>query len=360
MPPSLITLEASIAGRRRLQSGSIEITVIVATSDGDGNSIDLEQLNQVVSAVDDTALATSFGKVMGVPVTVISQPPVIGTTEIEVPFLCPKGKWCTAGLVVDCPLGTYNPLENQDFATACLLCPPNSVTSEISSTSREQCVCIDGYYDANSSRAIDSELLRVSTDGGEPISMIAAVVNCLECPIGTDCGTASTLEELPLLTGFYRLDTTTVDVRECPDARKNCSTNFGTSECHSTSGCRGGAAKPCAQGLIGTYCQLCNRTDGALMSYSPASDDKVASCTPCGDVGTTIGLGFAALAFLILLVLVFYLIMRKLPACFVKHLTYFNSAFTPKNKLKVRAQRQRRSPRVATRTKPLRSLHAGR
>ena len=160
-----------------------------------------------------------------------------------------------AGLVVDCPLGTYNPLENQDFATACLLCPLNSVTLETNSTERAACVCMEGFYDANASTAIDPELLRISTEEGEPMSMVAAVVECVECPVGTSCGQASTLEELPLLTGYYRLDTMTVDVRECPDARKNCSTNFGTTQCQSTSGCQGGKGNPCAPGLQGTYCE---------------------------------------------------------------------------------------------------------
>ena len=88
------TGEASVA----LRSGGIEITVTIATADSEGNSVDLEQIQQAVAAVDDTALATSFGEVMGVPVAVASQPPVVATAAIEVPFLCPAGKWCTAGV----------------------------------------------------------------------------------------------------------------------------------------------------------------------------------------------------------------------------------------------------------------------
>ena len=88
------------------------------------------------------------------PVTVFSEPPTVGTADIEVPFECPKGKWCTvsapphallhhaasiaspapcslpallarcqAGLIVDCTAGTYNPLEGSDLGTACKPCP---------------------------------------------------------------------------------------------------------------------------------------------------------------------------------------------------------------------------------------------
>ena len=59
--------------------------------------------------------------------------------------------------------------------------------------------------------------------------MIAAVVDCQVCPVGTDCDEiGATLEALPLLPGYFRLDMTTDDVQTCPDARANC--------CHGTRG----------------------------------------------------------------------------------------------------------------------------
>ena len=125
--PSLITLEASVLSRRAraLQSGGLELTVTIATTDGSGNTIDLATLEQNVAAVDDTVLASTISAVAVAaglpPVIVTSHPAVTSTVRVTVPFACPRGKWCTAGLVVDCPIGTYNPLENQDFATACIL-----------------------------------------------------------------------------------------------------------------------------------------------------------------------------------------------------------------------------------------------
>ena len=154
--PSLITLEAAAARRRALQSGGLQLTITIATTDGSGNSVDLATLEQSVAAVDDTALAATINTVTVAaglpPVTVVSQPPVTSTVRVTVPFSCPAGKWCTAGLVVDCPLGTYNPLEDQDFATACVMCPLNSYTLETNSTSRAACVCDCLLYTSPSPR----------------------------------------------------------------------------------------------------------------------------------------------------------------------------------------------------------------
>ena len=127
-------------------------------------------------------------------------------------------------------------------------------------------------------------------------------------------------------------------MRECPDARKNCSTNFGTAECESTSGCQGGTGFPCAPGLTGTYCELCERPGGILMSYRAASDKAVAHCSECGDNRTTtILFGLGAMGALAVFVAIFLFIMSHLPKTVIKRIKYFNSTFTPKNKLKVRA-----------------------
>ena len=91
---------------------------------------------------------------------------------------------------------------------------------------------------------------------------------------------ADRLEHLPLLAGYYRLENTTVDVRVCPDATKNCSTSFGKAECVSASGCQGGVANPCAPTLRGTYCALCDKSNlepGQSVFYRKASEANVAT-----------------------------------------------------------------------------------
>ena len=56
--------------------------------------------------IDDTVLSTTIGAVTGTAVYVVSQPPVSTSVTVTVPFACPRGQWCTAGLVVDCPVGS--------------------------------------------------------------------------------------------------------------------------------------------------------------------------------------------------------------------------------------------------------------
>jgi len=242
--PSLITLEASAARRlraRALQSSGLELTITIATSDGSGNEVDISTIESAAAAVDATMLATTISEVTVAaglpPVTVTALAvPERASAAIEVPFSCPRGKWCTAGLVVDCPLGTYNPLEDQDFATACVMCPLNSYTLQTNSTSRADCTCDAEFYDANASMAVDQDLIDAMIAAGpsavypDPVTMMADVIDCQLCPVGTHCEEGETLEGLPLERGFYRVGDDSTDVRKCPDADANCSTTFGSDE----------------------------------------------------------------------------------------------------------------------------------
>ena len=145
-----ITLSNPCARRQRqLQSSpSITFTMYVATTgtsaDGTALSTPVADLLAAVQNVDDAALGSSIGSVLGVSVSVSSQTPTQGVVTQTVSFTCPKGKWCTAGLVVDCTSGTYNPLEGQEVGTACLACPEFS-TSPAASTAVSDCVCEAGF-----------------------------------------------------------------------------------------------------------------------------------------------------------------------------------------------------------------------
>jgi len=343
--PALITLEASarrLRTRRALQSGSggLTLTITIATTDGAGNSVDMDTLTQAVVAVDDTSLATTIGNVTGTTVTVVSQPVEVSTVKVTVAFACPAGSWCTAGLVVPCPDGSYNPLEDQDFATSCVLCPANANTIGAASTSRSSCVCGVEYYDANASQAVDDALIASQTNAGlEPTSLVADVVDCQECPVGTNCDKlGSTIGMLPIARGYYRIDNTTIDVRECPDARANCSTTFGTAVCTTTSGCQGGMGAPeqsCAPGLHGVYCLLCDRS-GSNVYYKAASDTAVAHCEECGDtLAQTVLLYSGVAVALVLLLALAFAIQNRLTSATRMRLAGLNATFTPRNKLKI-------------------------
>ena len=70
--------------------------------------------------------------------------PVGGSVgEGGTPMTCPRGHWCTAGLVVACPPNTYNPNEGSSFATSCLACPAGTA-SPAASTSAADCLAGPG------------------------------------------------------------------------------------------------------------------------------------------------------------------------------------------------------------------------
>lgn len=89
--PSLMTLEAA--------PGSVQLRITIAATNGTGTSIDLDVLEQAVSAVSDATLTTLFGNVVNSSVTVASAPTIRASIDITVPYAIPKGKWATAGQV---------------------------------------------------------------------------------------------------------------------------------------------------------------------------------------------------------------------------------------------------------------------
>ena len=129
---ALITLSNPCALRRRraLQSSGLPITITIATTataaDGSTVSAPIADLMSNIEAVDDASLGSSLSSALSTAVTVTSAPPTQATATATVSLECPRGKWCTAGLVVPCPFGSYNDKTGQDFATACKLCAANS------------------------------------------------------------------------------------------------------------------------------------------------------------------------------------------------------------------------------------------
>ena len=128
------------------------------------------------------------------------------------PLLC-----STAGLVVRCERGFYNPNINAADQTACISCPPHSTTEGEASTGLHQCRCDSGYYD----------------DGNDG-------VHCVVCMLGALCDDSGiTLRSLPLLPGWWRSHLSSEDVRQCPDGTRD------------SSGCTGGTGQGCKEHLTG-------------------------------------------------------------------------------------------------------------
>ena len=179
--PALISFPNPCGAARRRALAALTFTITIATegtaADGTPVTAAVGELLTAVQAVDDTALAGSLGTALGTTVTVSTQPPAQATVEKTVKFTCPKGKWCTAGLIVDCTAGTYNPLEGSDLGTACVPCPEFS-TSPIASTSVDDCICQDGFIQS----VLADGTARCECDAGKEIMN---GVRCDSCTSGT-------------------------------------------------------------------------------------------------------------------------------------------------------------------------------
>ena len=182
------------------------------------------------------------------------------TKEIQV--TCPRGFYCSAGIVTPCPADTYGTEVDAYFAGNCTLCPENAVTDQTGATSFEMCKCSRSYYMA----------------GTSPPN-----AQCVRCPLpGTACTDQGvTLDSLPLEHGYWRPGYSSLDVRPCPDQSEG-----------NTSACGGGVAL-CKAGLnlTGVYCRTCLEED----TYFKAS-----SCSPCGPLVENWSVTFAGLALLVL------------------------------------------------------------
>ena len=181
---------------------------------------------------------------------------------------CPEGFWCSSGRLIDCPINTFNDRAGATDQSACTACPPNSVSPQ-GSTSPADCRCAVGYYDA---------------DVG------IEAVSCMMCPVGSNCEvTGLSRASLPLVTGYWRVNASSVNLLRCPDASDD------------DSACIGGNHDLCKPWTAGPYCRLCNVTDGSRY-YSTESS----ACLPCtgGTTAVTIvGIVGVVLALLLLLAL---------------------------------------------------------
>jgi len=264
--------------------------------------------------------------------------------------------YATAGNGVSCQPCSPGQIASSAGSLFCSMCPAGSFTSSSASYTcteaqagfyagagaTQEMPCAEGRYadttgraDPQCSGACDDGYVCPSGSRSPTETSIAPAceatyylsnASCFECPLGTTCARGSTLQNLPLLRGYFRLDNTSTDVRLCPDASGNTL---------NTSGCVGGAGNPCAESIApySVYCELCE-SDGVY--YSAASESEPAACKPCaGNVGATFGLIFAALAVFALLAILARLASRKMPPNIRSRLVSFNSNFSLANKLKI-------------------------
>ena len=166
------------------------------------------------------------------------------------------GAWCSAGILIPCPMNSYNNLTSRSDQGACTACPDDAV-APVGSSSFDACLCEVGFY-------LDAE------------------AECQTCPLpGTSCNeSGTTLETLPLAQGFWRPpNASSLDVRQCPDYDEAGG---------DASGC-GGHVSPCKadRDLAGVYCRTCTNAS----TYYVSSECR--PCDPLVERWIAVGLGVA-------------------------------------------------------------------
>ena len=226
--------------RRGRKLALLTITIEIATPPPDPTGTaptrSASDILASMASVSPATLASSIGTALGTAVNVTVTPPEKTTEERTVTVECEKGKWCTAGLIVECDEGTYNNATGQTSAVACTRCPVFSTTLGKASTSIDDCICDVDYYDA----------------------IIGPGVRCLTCPLGTACIGGATIDKLPLLPGKWRTALDSTQIEAC-SYELNCLAGTNLSNY-------------CPEGNSGPLCAVCS--DGYRRG-------TVGSCVAC-------------------------------------------------------------------------------
>ena len=130
--------------RRRLDSILFYVTVWPHLASTDSANISTWFTNASLDALAARLSITAIA-LASTPVVTTSQITTARTVTLESQRICPRGHWCTAGLLVECARGYFNPHTGNDSQVACLRCPEHSSTNQTASISIDQCVCDGGF-----------------------------------------------------------------------------------------------------------------------------------------------------------------------------------------------------------------------
>ena len=254
--------------------------------------------------------------------------------------------WCTAGKIIPCGVGTYNPSVKQNSSLACTACPLHTTTLASGASSISDCVCdasqqkyplpdtLDQcahgaaccgcnssyFYSVAVQACVECATGTSSLPGSDECYMCSpdfylldlnarpSSDNCLACAPGMSCGVGATVENITLLPGWWRLSNKTTDLRKCErsgegsSAVSNGAVNNGTESSElsgGVSGCVGGASvgQCMAKYQTGPECRICQGTtmEGAREYY----DSGV--CVECPPTAPRV---WAALGIVVALLLV--------------------------------------------------------
>ena len=105
-------------GRKLLAAGltiTIEISTPVTSPSGAASATSAADILSAMNTVSPTDLASSISSALGTVVNVTKSTALQTTEERVVTVTCPRGKWCTAGLIVDCDVGECGQLTGLIF-----------------------------------------------------------------------------------------------------------------------------------------------------------------------------------------------------------------------------------------------------
>ena len=263
---SLISFDDPCASQRRgrtLATLTLSIEIALPPT-GATTATSAADVASAMSAVSTSALASSIGSALGTTVNVLSMSSVQQATEERtVTVLCEAGKWCTAGLVIECDQDTYNNATGQTSAVACTRCPENSGTVAKGSVSIDDCLCEERFYDT------------IRGHG----------VVCAQCPQGTNCTGGATIDELPMVPGWWRTVSESVVPERC-SYEPNC--NGGTN-----------MSTYCPVGNMGPLCAVCadgfrRGVAGSCVACEDQSSMEVADLLPVVLIGLFVLLAVVA------------------------------------------------------------------
>lgn len=206
------------------------------------------------------------------------------TNDCVAELICPPGYWCSAGIAIACPNGTYTDADMlpRTTAQACISCPgfvDGLSTSPLASSSATQCEALAGFY-------------RVDEPGQE--------VTFHPCFAGANCsGGGSTLETIDLKRDYWRPWSISTMAKLCPadgvclgGQPRNVTVDNATAMLLIDS---------CAPGLIGPFCMDC---------VAPGSffDSTWHRCEQCG---TSILLSLMIIVAIVLALVLLYCIIGR-------------------------------------------------
>ena len=161
--------------------------------------------------------------------------------------VCDPGYEFTSSGCDKCERDFFKYEDGDDLCSSCDDVMTDSITSSSGSTNSSDCHCDDGDYE--------------SEDGSE----------CVSCPTGSSCGEGTTIENMEVDGGYWRVDGESDIILQCP-VPAACKGSSLNSSSYGDNLCRAGHEGPycsvCEDGYFKEYNGLCEECSASSLSRS--------------------------------------------------------------------------------------------